>query len=75
MLYPGRDSSVTQCALCAPFIAAAAPGGERYRLEKSVNRVRSVKIIDSLRSEGSAPGSPDGPKPFNVLVNLALTGV
>ena len=39
------------------------------------NQAGGVKIIDTFAVEQGSPYGPDGPKPFNVLSNLALTGV
>jgi hypothetical protein len=40
-----------------------------------VNQAGGVKIIDTFAVATLRVNSPDGPKPFNALVNLALTGV
>jgi hypothetical protein len=51
-------------------------GGRRGSLPglEPVNRAGGVKIIDTLAVERCSPYSAGGPKPFNMLANLALTG-
>jgi hypothetical protein len=74
MLYPGRDSSVTQCSLCDRFAAvAAAARGSLPGLEP-VNQAGGVKIIDTLGVSAVLAIQSGGPKPFNMLANLVLSG-
>ena len=65
---------MTQCPLCALFRRSC--GGCRGSLAglEPVNQAGGVKIIDTLGVSAVLAIQSGGPKPFNMLANLVLSG-
>ena len=75
MLYLGRGSSVTQCALCHLYVQTAAVAAGRRPGAERVGQPGGVKIIDMLWVKSLSRADSGRLKPLNAKSNFGLSGV